>query len=273
MSYQATVPGFVKHMGVDEETARRALEHSVHLAKQAVTEAVADTDACNPSSAPHSTRTAAGGVAVAASIGPYGAYLADGSEYRGDYDVDADVAAFHLDKARILHAAGADVLAFETIPQGSEARAIIGIMQQHLPEAPYWLSLQCCDSARVANGDDLRATARTIVQLHDSGEAGRLVGIGANCMSPADAPALASLLAACVGGRALHVLCYPNRGEVWDAATRTWGGVQPGTATTQEGEQGEWGQQGKEGEVMGKEEEEEEEEEGGDGVCEVTSPQ
>ncbi|EGD77570.1 homocysteine methyltransferase [Salpingoeca rosetta] len=272
VSYQGTVAGFKRDMGLSEEEASHAIALSVTLARTAIHEhqqaqqqqqqqqhIERDKHSSSSSQAPRTLSSSWASSRhlllhppphgtqqhpqeqqheqqheqqqeqqprplVAASIGPYGAFLADGSEYRGGYDAER-LAQFHHEKALILWRARPDVLAFETIPQASEALAIVGMMQETLPEAPYWLSFQCCDAHRLASGDDVTAAVASLVTAFDEQRAGSLIGIGVNCISPAIAAPLVTAIARCVGRRRLHVLCYPNKGEAWDADTRTWGPI------------------------------------------------
>lgn len=148
---------------------------------------------------------------VAASMGPYGAHLADGSEYRGDYRVgDAELEAFHRRQAEVLWGAGPDVLAFETVPSLREAEAIVRALER-LGAPPAWISFSVRDaghtSAGDALGDALSAVARAIG------------AVGLNCAGPA-------VLGAALAGRAVEgeLLVYPNSGEAWSASTRAWSG-------------------------------------------------
>lgn len=146
---------------------------------------------------------------VAASMGPYGAHLADGSEYRGDYGVSAAVLEdFHLRQAEALWRAGPDLLAFETVPSRVEAEAIVRALER-LGRPPAWISFSVRDAASLSAGDRI-AEALTAV--------GREVGaVGLNCAAPA-------LLAAALRPVDAEVLVYPNSGEVWSAAARAWSG-------------------------------------------------
>src|SRR3954471_17656894 len=117
-SYQATVPGFVT-AGVEAAEARRLIESSVALAREGQGEGW-----------------------VAGSVGPYGAMLADGSEYTGGYAEDVGVTglrAFHRPRMELTAEAGADVLACETVPAAAEAEALLA--EAASLGVPVWLSL------------------------------------------------------------------------------------------------------------------------------------
>ncbi len=148
---------------------------------------------------------------VAGSVGPYGAMLADGSEYRGDYDPGpAALAEFHRPRIHALAEAGADILAFETIPTMREAEVLIDLLDE--VETPAWLSYSCRDGNSTSAGEPIEAAVA--VGAHP-----RIVAVGINCTAPRHLPAL---LAAARTATDLPLIAYPNGGERWDAATRRW---------------------------------------------------
>ncbi|MGW3344053.1 homocysteine S-methyltransferase [Nonomuraea rubra] len=192
-SYQATLPGFARR-GLDAVEAERLIRLSVELAAQA--------------------RDEAGHGLVAASVGPYGAYLANGAEYTGDYDLDEDgLYAWHLPRWEILAAAGADLLACETIPSIAEARALAALLAR-TPGVKAWVSFSCRDGERLNDGTPIREAAALFAGNP------QVVAVGANCTAPRHIPGLIGCLS---GG--LPVVVYPNSGESWDAAARRWTGL------------------------------------------------
>ncbi|MGW6919619.1 homocysteine S-methyltransferase [Kitasatospora sp. NPDC054939] len=193
-SYQASFEGFARR-GTGRADAARLLARSVELAREAV--------------------AAEGGGRrwVAASVGPYGAALADGSEYRGRYGLSvAQLEAFHRPRLEVLAAAGPDVLALETVPDAVEARALLRAVRGL--GVPVWLSYSAADG-RTRAGQPL-AEAFAL-----AAEAAEVVAVGVNCCSPAEADR-AVAVAARVTGR--PVVVYPNSGEGWDPAARSWCG-------------------------------------------------
>jgi homocysteine S-methyltransferase len=204
-SYQASVPGFVR-AGLAADEAERLLTRSVALAAAARDE-VADDGV---------TRW------VAASVGPYGAVLSDGSEYRGDYGLGVgELREFHRRRLAVLAAAAPDVLACETVPCLAEAEALLAELD--VLGFPAWLSLSA-RRGRTAAGEPLAPAFRMARDVP------AVLAVGVNCCRPDDVAAAVRLAAAESG---LPVIAYPNSGERWDAARRRWtgpGGLDPGAA-------------------------------------------
>ncbi len=148
---------------------------------------------------------------VAASVGPYGAVLADGSEYRGRYGLTVrELAAFHRPRVEALLAAGPDLLALETVPDPDEAEALLTVLAE--TGAPAWLSYTVA-GGRTRSGAPLPEAFALAAQ------APQVIALGVNCCDPADVlPALETA----AGVTAKPLLAYPNDGSVWDAATGTW---------------------------------------------------
>jgi homocysteine S-methyltransferase len=153
---------------------------------------------------------------VAASVGPYGAILHDGSEYTGDYDTDrASLTEFHAARLSLLDASAADILACETIPNAVEA----GVLAELLVHAstPAWVSFCCRDSAHVSDGSRVRDTAAMFAG-HP-----RVFAVGVNCTAPQYVEGLIAEVRAGAPDKAIVV--YPNSGEIYDAATNSWSGI------------------------------------------------
>lgn len=189
-SYQASFEGFAAR-GIDRRDAAALLRRSVELAKAARDEA------------------GAAGLLVAASVGPYGAALADGSEYRGRYGLSvAALMRWHRPRLEIL-AAGADVLALETVPDLDEAEALVDLVRS--VGVPAWLSYTI-DGTRTRAGQPLTDAFAVAAGVDE------IVAIGVNCCAPDDVlPAIG--MASDVGK---PVIVYPNSGERWDG--RAWVG-------------------------------------------------
>ena len=161
-------------------------------------------------------REATDGVAgrlVAGSVGPFGALLADGSEYRGRYGVTAAALEyFHRPRIEALLAAGPDLLAVETIPDTDEAEVLVRLLAEY--DHPAWLSYSI-DGDRTCAGQRLEEAFALAAQV-DS-----IVAIGVNCCAPAEV--LPALQLAAATGKA--GVAYPNAGEVWDAEAQQWLGT------------------------------------------------
>lgn len=176
-SYQASFEAF----GDDTE---RLLRRSVELARDA------------------------GARFIAASVGPYGAMLADGSEYRGDYGLTVkQLRAWHRRRLDVLADSGADVLAVETIPCLAEVEALCAEL-----DFPAWLSITCAGVSTRAGEPARKAFAM-------ARDCPAVIAVGVNCTAPGDITALVQL-AANVTGK--PVVAYPNSGEGWDAERRAW---------------------------------------------------
>lgn len=201
-SYQATIPGFMR-AGLSRTEAVDLLQRSVILARQA-------RDAFWQKEAPRGGRLRP---LVAASVGPYGAYLADGSEYTGAYGLDAGVLLdFHRERWRLLAAAGPDLMACETIPSGVEAQALARLLPES-PSVPAWVSFSCRDEAHLSDGTPLAEVVARLAPLE------QVVAIGINCTAPRFIPALIRVARAVTSK---PVLVYPNSGETYDVTRRLW---------------------------------------------------
>ncbi|MFF1547105.1 homocysteine S-methyltransferase [Streptomyces sp. NPDC058291] len=197
-SYQATFEGFAKR-GISHQEAARLLRLSVELAREAAVQTRSE-GALRP-------------LWVAASVGPYGAMLADGSEYRGRYGLSVqDLERFHRPRLEVLAAAAPDVLALETVPDADEAEALLRAVRGL--GVPAWLSYSIAGSHTRAGQPLEQAFAL-------AADADEVIAVGVNCCAPEDVDA-AVAVAARVTGK--PVVVYPNSGEAWDAEARAWSG-------------------------------------------------
>ena len=151
---------------------------------------------------------------VAGSVGPYGASLADGSEYRGDYGLSiAGLRAWHRPRIAALVEAGVDVLACETIPTSVEVEALL--LEVADTGVPCWVSI-------TATGDQTRAGEPAYAAFVLARDMPEVIAVGVNCLEPGDVPGLLAVAAEACGKPGV---AYPNRGEGWDAEEKTWTGV------------------------------------------------
>ena len=198
-SYQATPEGFAAR-GLDETQSRALIARSVELARQARDAYRAE----NP---------AAKGLLIAGSIGPYGAYLADGSEYRGDYQRSAQVFQdFHRPRIDALLEAGADLLACETLPSFDEIRALAQLLVEY-PVAQAWFSFTLRDSQHLSDGTPLRDVLAFLADYP------QILAVGINCIALENTVDALSYLHS---QTSLPLVVYPNSGEHYDAVTKTW---------------------------------------------------
>ncbi|MFD5448936.1 homocysteine S-methyltransferase [Streptomyces sp. NPDC127100] len=194
-SYQATFEGFARR-GVGRQRAAELMASSVEAAREAARRAKTDRR-----------------LWVAASAGPYGAMLADGSEYRGRYGLTVDgLERFHRPRLEVLAAARPDALALETVPDTDEAAALLRAVRGL--GVPAWLSYTVA-GGRTRAGQPLEEAFAL------AADADEVVAVGVNCCAPRDA-AGAIGTAARVTGK--PVVVYPNSGESWDAGARGWTG-------------------------------------------------
>ncbi|MFJ8629464.1 homocysteine S-methyltransferase [Streptomyces sp. NPDC093568] len=197
-SYQATFEGFGKR-GIGPERAAELLALSVELAREAVRRANAEGV----------TRP----LWVAASVGPYGAMLADGSEYRGRYGLSVgELERFHRPRLEVLAGARPDVLALETVPDADEGEALLRAVRGL--GVPAWLSYSVA-------GDRTRAGQPLEEAFALAADADEVIAVGVNCCAPQDVEG-AVRIASRVTGK--PVVVYPNSGESWNAEARAWAG-------------------------------------------------
>jgi homocysteine S-methyltransferase len=197
-SYQASFEGFARS-GAGRREAAALFRRSVSLARGAAGDRV---------------------VWVAASVGPYGAVQADGSEYRGRYGLSVrELAAFHRPRIEALAEAEPDVLALETVPDVDEAEALLEAARGC--GVPVWLSYTV-DGPRTRAGQPLTdafALARGLDQV---------VAVGVNCCAASDVDHATETATVTTGK---PVVVYPNSGERWDAAADRRGWHGPATFT------------------------------------------
>ncbi|MEW4368718.1 homocysteine S-methyltransferase [Paenibacillus kandeliae] len=218
-SYQATVMGFMER-GLSEHEAVEMMDRSVRLAVGARDAfwnrfTAQQAESVSIETATSSSFPARPKPLIAASVGPYGAYLADGSEYRGDYGkTEQELFDFHYDRIRILIEAGADVLACETIPCLVEAQAIVRVLE-HFPGVYAWISFSGKDGHHISNGESVAECAAWLEPYE------QVAAVGINCTALGYIPAL-------IGQIKQHtskpIIVYPNSGEQYDPITKTWHG-------------------------------------------------
>jgi homocysteine S-methyltransferase len=194
-TYQASYAGFTAR-GIDRDTATALMHRAVTLARSARDEADRD------------------GLLIAASLGPYGAMLANGSEYTGDYgDASYDgLVEFHRSRLDVLATAIPDVLAVETIPSMPETEAVAEALEE-IPGIPSWVSFSCRDGERISDGTLIDDAARLAASVRS------VVAVGVNCTPMRLIMPLLERLRSAVP---IPLIVYPNAGGRWDAGRRSW---------------------------------------------------
>jgi homocysteine S-methyltransferase len=186
-TYQAAMPTLLE-CGHSRQNSTLILQEAVRLA-------IEERDAHAPAAL------------VAASIGPFGAHLADGSEYSGDYTMTAgDLHTFQADRWHILADSAADIIACETMPSLADVRAVVRLLHE-TPKRWAWISLMCRDATHLADGTPL---SEVFARLND---VPNLAAVGANCIPPSLAPEIIDTFRAAT---TLPLMIYPNASNAWN---------------------------------------------------------
>ncbi|XP_059655512.1 homocysteine S-methyltransferase 1 [Cornus florida] len=206
-SYQATLPGF-QSKGLSIEDGELLLKKSVMLAVEA-RDKFWDIMKRIPQ---HNYHRAL----VAASVGSYGAYLADGSEYSGCYgpDVSLDkLKDFHRRRLQVLVEAGPDMLAFETIPNKLETLACVELLEEENIQIPSWICFSSVDGENAPSGESFKECLGVI------NKSSKVAAVGINCAPPHFVQGLIQKFGELTEKA---VIVYPNSGEVWDGIAKRW---------------------------------------------------
>ncbi len=203
-SYQATFEGFAQR-GLNHTQAETLIRRAVDLAIAARDEFWANAE----------NRRGRPKPIVAASVGSYGAFLADGSEYRGDYGLtESELMDFHRPRLAVLADTPADIIAFETVPSLLEAQAMTHLLAE-FPHHFAWMSFSAKDESHVCHGETLAECAAWLDDFP------QITAIGINCTEPRFVPAL-------IESAKKHtdkpILVYPNSGETYSVADKSWHG-------------------------------------------------
>lgn len=205
-TYQATFPGLYE-AGLSQEEAEQLIRLTVDLAKEArdnVWAALTDEEKANRAYP-----------LISGDVGPYAAYLADGSEYTGDYGQITleELKAFHRRRIEILLEQGSELLALETIPNALEARALIELLAEEFPNVEAYMSFTSQDGQSISDGTSIKEIAELI------NASKQVLAVGLNCTAPAVYQDFLSQLRALTDK---PFVTYPNSGEVYDGASQTW---------------------------------------------------
>jgi homocysteine S-methyltransferase len=205
-SYQASVPGLAA-AGIPAAQARKLLMDSVSIAHQAVADFLGRPWRPGEVDRPF----------VAASIGPYGAFLADGSEYRGNYGISIDkLRNFHAERLDVICQAQPDLLACETIPSAQEAEVLRDLLVES-SNAMAWVSFSCVDGEHICDGTSIQECAALFENCP------QVFAIGLNCTAPQYVRSLIEKIK--VAAPTKRIVVYPNSGQVYNALGRIWTGA------------------------------------------------
>ena len=205
-TYQANVSEFMK-LGLSESDSKNLIKQAVKVALDA------RNDYYRELSKEEREKRALHPL-IAGSVGPYGAYLADGSEYRGDYDLSKNgYQDFHRPRMQLLAEAGVDLFAMETMPNFSETKALADLLKNVFPDKYAWLSFSIKDPQTLCDGTALQ---NAVEYFNDDQQ---IAAIGVNCTS------LENIEQAVKNIRSVTnkpIVVYPNNGDIYDPKSKTW---------------------------------------------------
>jgi len=203
-TYQASIPGFMAQ-GISKTKAKSLIKKAIEIANE-TRDQYLDNLVNSPELLP----------LIAASIGPYGAYLADGSEFRGDYSVSTqELRLFHESRLEIICESQFDILAFETIPSFHEAIVLLDVLKS-ISDTYAWISFSCKDGKRINDGTALQECAEMFNNCD------QIIGVGVNCTAPRYISSLIKQVRK--GAPAKPVVIYPNSGQIYDENQKSWTG-------------------------------------------------
>jgi len=206
-SYQATAEGFQKHMNMNMEEAQLCIRNSATLAKTAVQKFIKSDKYDQSKRRPP---------LVAGSLGPYGVWLCDGSEYSGAYMKNVTrtlIEAMHLPRILALVDGGVDLLAVETMPSLEEVEIILSLVKEHRPVTKVWVSFAIKDledSSQTASGDSMEKAYEVVAGYP------QVVAIGINCCKPSAVSDFLKRVKSYKASRRLKTIAYPNSGQSWE---------------------------------------------------------
>ncbi|KAL9250711.1 Homocysteine S-methyltransferase 3-like protein [Drosera capensis] len=214
-SYQATIQGF-EEKGISRDEAEALLRKSVEVACEArdiYNERFSKGSWDDNGDAENVGRRP---ILVAASVGSFGAYLADGSEYSGDYGETVNIETlkdFHRKRVQVLANSGADFIAFETIPNKLEAKAYAELLEEEEIDIPAWFSFNSKDGTNVVSGDCILECASIAESCS------KVAAVGINCTAPRY---IHRLILSLKKVTSKPIVVYPNRGETYDGIRKEW---------------------------------------------------
>lgn len=197
-TYQANVPAFIRN-GYSKQETHSLIQRAVALAKEARDEYQQETGIYNY---------------VAGALGPYGAYLANGSEYTGDYHLSTiEYQQFHRPRLTDILTVGVDVIAIETQPRLDEVLAELDLVKELAPDTLCYVSFSLKDSTRLPDGTPLAVAARTVAKYPN------VFAVGVNCIPLEEVTATIETIHQATDK---PVIAYPNSSATYDPTTKTW---------------------------------------------------
>ncbi|KRL00570.1 homocysteine S-methyltransferase [Liquorilactobacillus capillatus] len=205
-TYQANIAAFEK-MGLTRSQSEKLIVQAVRCAQTART-------AFYSSLTPEERAKRATYPLVAGSVGPYGAYLADGSEYTGSYLLtEEEYYTFHYSRLKLLAQAGVDLFAFETQPNFNEVKALVHLLVDRFPKNTAWVSFSVKDSTHLCDGTPLVQAVKYLESYQ------QVTAIGVNCLALEKVAAVVETIKQVT---AKPLIVYPNNGDRYNPQTKTW---------------------------------------------------
>ncbi|GAY73344.1 homocysteine S-methyltransferase [Lentilactobacillus kosonis] len=205
-TYQANVEGFMD-AGFTEQQSEKLITDAVRLAVESRDKFYANLDSRIKQRRNFSP-------IVAGSIGPYGAFLADGSEYTGAYKLsEKEYRNFHIKRLQLIAQSGVDMFAFETQPNFEETKALAKILKDEFPELTAWITFSIKDTEHLCDGTPLVEAIR----YFESNP--QISAIGVNCTSMDN---IEDTIKVIIPNTSKPVIVYPNNGDIYDPRTKTW---------------------------------------------------
>ncbi|MFT9372305.1 homocysteine S-methyltransferase [Liquorilactobacillus hordei] len=195
-TYQATKQAFMKQ-GMSAAKSSELIKQAVFCAQKARNEYSENKN-----------------LLLAGSIGPYGAFLADGSEYTGNYNLSIKAFQdFHYPRMKALVEAGVDLFAIETQPNFIELEAITELLERKFSEMTAWIALSIKDSRHLCDGTSLEKVVKYLEQFEN------ISAIGVNCTALENiTPALKEIQPLTTK----PLVVYPNNGDIYDPISKKW---------------------------------------------------
>lgn len=197
-TYQASLAGFKKYLNLSDEDGYKLFECAVKLAKQGRDIYLSENKV---NFMPK----------IAGSVGPYGAYLHDLSEYNGSYAETTSIETmrdWHRPRLETLIKSGVDCLAIETIPCSKEAEMLASLLKEY-PSIKAWMSFTCKDGKSLANGENFQEIAKRCWKLNPE----QIIAVGVNCSSPNFVAELFKDFNKGYSDTPVPLITYPNSGE------------------------------------------------------------